>query len=247
MPGKPVAPEVDRGNPTSVHGFEPLWATNCQGCHGADGTWGPARPLNDPLYQSLVTDQWLRTTISDGIAGTLMPPHAVQNGGWMTDDQIDEIVSGMRAAWAATPPPYAADSPPIIHWSGQAGDAARGRTTFNTYCSECHGEDGVGATAGSPIDSSYLALASDQAIRAAIVCGRPDLGMPDWHGNLNGAPAPQFKGLTPLTEGQVADLLAWITSHRVEFPGQPYPPTGNNEPGFRPSPKTPETEGLTHG
>jgi len=247
MPGKPVAPQVDRGDPASVHGFDALWSTNCQGCHGADGTWGPARPLNDPLYQSLVTDDWLRSTISDGISGTLMPPHAVRNGGWMTDEQIDEVVSGMRTHWATTPPSYAADSPAIIDWKGPAGNVDRGQKTFNTYCSACHGENGVGAMAGSPIDSAFLALASDQMIRATIVCGRPDVGMPDWQGNLNGKAVPQREGLTPLTTSQVADLLAWLTSHRVEFPGQPYPATGNDEPGFRPSPPQSATEALTHG
>ncbi len=247
MPGKPGKPEVDRGNPSSVHGFEPLWSTNCQGCHGAEGMWGPARPLNDPLYQSLVTDAWLRTTISDGISGTLMPPHAVRNGGWMTDEQIDELVSGMRANWATTPPPGAADAPAIIDWKKQDGSAARGLKTFNTYCSPCHGENGVGAMAGSPIDSSFLALASDQMIRATIVCGRPDVGMPDWQGKLNGKPMPQRAGLSPLTDAQVADLLAWITSHRVAFPGQPYPPGGNDAPGFRPTPSKSDGEAPSHG
>ena len=233
MPGRPTVPEGNRGNPETVHGFAPLWATNCQGCHGEDGMWGPARPLNDPLYQSLVTDDWLRTTISDGIKGTLMPPHSIDNGGWMTEGQIDSVVSGMRANWATTPPAYAAISPAIINWGTSAGSAARGLKVFNAYCSPCHGENGVGAMAGSPIDSSFLALASDQMIRATIVCGRPDVGMPDWQGNLNGKLVPQREGLSPLTDGQVADVLAWITSHRVEFPGQPYPASGNTAPGFR--------------
>jgi len=235
MPGRPTAPEVDRGNPAAVHGFKPLWATNCQGCHGETGQWGPARPLNDPLYQALVTDAWLTATIADGIDGTLMPPHAVRNGGWMTDAQITEVVDGMRDHWRGSPPAYASASPAIINVGPPQGNAQRGLATFNTYCSPCHGQNGVGAMAGSPIDSSFLALASDQMLRATIVCGRPDVGMPDWQGNLNGAPVPQREGLAPLTAGQIEDVLTWIVSHRVEFPGQPYPDSGNNEPGFRPS------------
>ena len=235
MPGRPTVPEVDRGNPAAVHGFEPLWSTNCQGCHGAEGLWGPARPLNDPLYQSLVTDAWLNRTIAEGIPGTLMPPHAVRNGGWMTDSQIDEIVKGMRTHWRGTPPAYASSSPAIIGLAPEPGDPARGRHVFNSYCSPCHGENGIGAMAGSPIDSAFLALVSDQMLRATIVCGRPDVGMPDWMGNLNGKPVPQREGLTPLTATQINDVLAWITSHRVEFPGQPYPPGGNTQPGFKPA------------
>jgi hypothetical protein len=84
-----------------------------------DSSLNPAAdqtPLNDPLFQSLVTDQWLQETISNGIPGTLMPPHSVDNGGWITDSQIEEIVSGMRTAWRGTPPAYAASSPAIINW-----------------------------------------------------------------------------------------------------------------------------------
>ena len=233
MPGRPTAPQVDRGNPASVHGFAPLWSINCQGCHGETGIWGAARPLNDPLYQSLVTDKWLQETISNGIPGTLMPPHSVDNGGWITDSQIEELVSGMRTAWRGTPPAYAASSPAIINWKKTKANVAAGRTVFNTYCSPCHGENGVGAMAGSPINSAFLALASDQMLRATIVCGRPDVGMPDWQGNLNGKPVPERAGLAPLSDQQVTDVLAWITSHRVAYPGQPYPAGGNTTPGFR--------------
>jgi cytochrome c oxidase cbb3-type subunit 3/ubiquinol-cytochrome c reductase cytochrome c subunit len=232
MPGKPTAPQIERGNAEAVHGFKNLWDTNCQGCHGQDGMWGAARPLNDPLYQSLVTDEWLTATVSNGIKGTLMPAHSIANGGRLTDEQISEIVSGMRAEWTGTPPSYAKDSPAIIEPQAKPGDPAKGLTTFNTWCSPCHGENGVGAMAGSPIDSSFLALASDQMILATIVCGRPDVGMPDWQGNLNGKPVPQREGLAPLSDTQIQDLLAWITSHRVAFPGQPYPPDGNQAPGF---------------
>jgi cytochrome c oxidase cbb3-type subunit 3/ubiquinol-cytochrome c reductase cytochrome c subunit len=233
MPGRPTVPEVDRGNPSSIHGFTPLWSINCQGCHGEQGLWGAARPLNDPLYQSLVTDEWLKATISNGVPGTLMPPHSVDNGGWITKIQIDELVAGMRTQWRGTPPSYAANSPAIINWKKTASSPAAGLKVFNTYCSTCHGENGVGAIAGSPIDASYLALVSDQMMRATIVCGRLDVGMPDWQGNLNGKPVPERAGLPPLSEQQVTDVLAWITSHRVEYPGQPYPASGNNSPGFR--------------
>jgi len=232
MPGKPTAPQIERGNAEAMHGFADLWGSNCQGCHGADGIWGPARPLNDPLYQSLVTDDWLIATVSNGIDGTLMPAHSVSNGGRLTNEQIQEIISGMRANWMGTPPPYAAQSPAIINFKDTAGDPAKGLTTFNTWCAPCHGKNGVGAMAGSPIDSSFLALASDQMIRATIVCGRPDVGMPDWQGNLNGTLVPQREGLAPLSTTQIEDLMAWITSHRVEFPGQPYPTGGNTSPGF---------------
>jgi cytochrome c oxidase cbb3-type subunit 3/ubiquinol-cytochrome c reductase cytochrome c subunit len=55
------------------------------------------------------------------------------------------------------------------------------------------------------IDPAYLALVSDQALRSAVVAGRPDLGMPDWRGGASAS---------PLTAQDVADVVAWMASHR---------------------------------
>ena len=55
------------------------------------------------------------------------------------------------------------------------------------------------------IDPTYLALVSDQALRTAVVAGRPDLGMPDWRGGASAA---------PLTAQEVVDVVAWMASHR---------------------------------
>jgi cytochrome c oxidase cbb3-type subunit III len=55
------------------------------------------------------------------------------------------------------------------------------------------------------VDPAYLALVSDQALRTAVVAGRPDLGMPDWRG----AHASE-----PLGAQEVSDVVAWMASHR---------------------------------
>ena len=39
---------------TSVTDFSTLYEDNCAGCHGRDGRFGAARPLNDPLYLALI-------------------------------------------------------------------------------------------------------------------------------------------------------------------------------------------------
>ena len=55
---------------------------------------------------------------------------------------------------------------------------------------------------------------SDQALRTAIVVGRPALGMPDWRGARTGP---------PMSAQEIADVIAWLVEKRPEFPGQPYP------------------------
>ena len=73
------------------------------------------------------------------------------------------------------------------------------------------------------MNDSFLALVSDQALRSTIICGRRDLGMPDYRGELDGQPVAERKGLQPLDDQQVSDLVAWLISHRQTFPGAPFP------------------------
>ena len=66
-----------------------------------------------------------------------MPPFAISAGGSLTDQQVDALVHGMRAAWfkagtldGANAPPYKAVKP---------ADAAHGQQVYTTYCASCHG------------------------------------------------------------------------------------------------------------
>ena len=141
-----------------------------------------------------------------------MPAFAESAGGLLTDKQIDVIVEQIRSRWGkpgildgANPPAYAAKS---------AGDPERGQAAYKTYCESCHGSDGRGGPKGSAItDDSFLALVSDQGLRTIVIAGRPELGAPDWRGNVRGK---------PMSDQEVTDVVAWLASRRVEVPGQPY-------------------------
>jgi mono/diheme cytochrome c family protein len=140
-----------------------------------------------------------------------MPGFAHSSGGFLSNEQIDVIVAGMRSRWARpetaslNPPPYAARVP---------GDAKRGATVYGSFCSSCHGPDGRGGSkAGSIVDSSYLALVSDQGLRTLVIVGRSEFGFPDWR---NDAPNK------PMTPEDISDVVAWLIEQRAEFPGQPY-------------------------
>lgn len=186
--------------------FEILYATNCAGCHGADGKGGAARGLADPVFLHIADDATLRRVTASGVAGTAMPAFAKTAGGPLNGEQIDALARGMRARWAAggrasdlSPPPYS---------SSTAGDPARGADAFATFCSKCHGADGRGGAGGSSIvDASYLSLVSDQSLRTTVIAGRPDLGAPDWRGNVPGH---------PMSPDEVSDVVAWLTAKRQQ-------------------------------
>ena len=54
--------------PADVTDFPALFSKHCSGCHGGDGQCGPAPPLNDPLFQALVSDSQLADLIRQGRA-----------------------------------------------------------------------------------------------------------------------------------------------------------------------------------
>jgi cytochrome c oxidase cbb3-type subunit III len=198
--------------PNEVLEFATLYAENCAGCHGAEGRGGAAIALADPVYLAIADAAVMRRVIANGVRGTAMPAFADSAGGMLTDKQIDVISTEMRSRWsrhgileAANPPSYA---------SKATGNAREGEVAYKTYCESCHGPGGRGGQKGSAItDDSFLALVSDQGLRTVVITGRPELGAPDWRGNVPGK---------PMTDQEVTDVVAWLASRRAQNPGQPY-------------------------
>src|ERR1700757_1163749 len=205
--------------PSEVVDFNALYGQNCAGCHGEDGKGGAGIALANPVFLAIADDDVIRRVASNGVPGTPMPAFAQSAGGMLTEKQIAAIVSGIRS-WAEpnavgnqTLPPYAAPVP---------GDPQRGADAYRTYCSSCHGADGRGGTKGSAIvDGSYLALVSDQQLRTVVIAGRPELGAPDWRGDVEGR---------PMSAKDISDVVAWLSSQRPKFPGQPYPTAAASPP-----------------
>jgi cytochrome c oxidase cbb3-type subunit III len=198
--------------PNEVLEFGTLYAENCAGCHGAEGRGGAAIALANPVYLAIADDAAIRKVIANGVRGTAMPAFAESAGGMLTDAQIDVITKEIRSRWSqpgildsVTSPSYAPKS---------TGNAQRGEVAYRTYCESCHGPGGSGRRKGSAItDDSFLALVSDQELRTIVITGRPELGAPDWRGNVLGK---------PMSDQEVTDVVAWLASQRAQNPGQPY-------------------------
>jgi cytochrome c oxidase cbb3-type subunit 3 len=198
--------------PDKIMDFNFLYGSNCAGCHGVDGKGGAAIAVGDPVYLAVADDATIRRVTADGVPGTSMPAFAQQSGGMLTDAQVGVIVNGVRSRWArpdalrgALPPPYAAQAP---------GDPKHGGVVFGVFCASCHGADGSGSKrASSIVNGSYLALVSDQCLRTIVICGRPELGAPDWRGDMPGL---------PMSPQEISDVVAWLSAQRPQFPGQPY-------------------------
>jgi cytochrome c oxidase cbb3-type subunit III len=168
--------------------------------------------LANPVYLAITDEAAMRNVIANGVHGTSMPAFAESAGGMLTDKQVDAITTGMRSRWSqrgildgVDPPSYTAKS---------TGSAVAGEVAYQTYCASCHGPSGRGGARGSSItDDSFLALVSDQGLRTIVITGRPELGAPDWRGNVPGK---------PMSDQEISNVVAWLASQRVKNPGKPY-------------------------
>ena len=205
LPGKPP-PGAEVPRPDAVLDPVVLYSANCAGCHGAEGTHGPAVALGDPVYLAIADDQTIRSTVASGRPGTAMSAFSQKEGGMLTEEQIVAIVRGIRERWGSTDRMAGVTTPPYP--VSAYGDAKRGEATYDTFCSSCHGRGTSGGPkAGSVTDPAYLSLISDQGLRTLVITGRPDFGAPDWRGNVPGR---------PMTNQEIADVVAWLSSQRPE-------------------------------
>jgi mono/diheme cytochrome c family protein/rhodanese-related sulfurtransferase len=88
-----------------------------------------------------------------------------------------------------------------------------GRALYNRYCALCHGRklQGYAADHANALgNQNFLAIASDDFLRAAIREGRPGTPMSPW-GRVRGG---------PLAEPEVDDIIAYIRAHARRPPRQ---------------------------
>jgi mono/diheme cytochrome c family protein len=206
LPGKPN--EKNKPKPANkVLDFSKLYSRSCAGCHGADGRFGPAPPLNDPIFLAIVPDAELLKVITNGRPGTSMPAFLQDLGGPLTAAQVKAVAEGIKPRWG---PGQAPTDVPAYRADGK-GDPGQGARVFARACAGCHGDAGTGTKDIGPIHTpAFLGLVSDQALRRVIITGRSDLGMPNFAaGDSRGL------GFKPLTSKDVADLVALLASWRA--------------------------------
>lgn len=185
-----------------------LFQTHCAACHGDNGNGGVGVPLTLPDFQYGVDDRFLRMTIRHGRPGRVMPAFTE-----LSDAEVEALVKHIRS-WAP--------GKPIIHGDDHIeGNPERGKQLFAENCATCHGSqgeggEGTGVTFSRPRDlpiiapalnnSGFLAAASDQLIKAAVVNGR------------EGTPMPSFRK-RGLSDEQINDIVSYVRS----FENQPDP------------------------
>src|SRR5580704_917694 len=152
------------GSLATLHAQPPgaaIFASNCAGCHGADGRGGEHAPniATAPEVQHLM-DRELAGVIRYGISGAGMPAFSS-----LKQQEVADVVSYLR----------------ILQGRGDIvklpGDPNRGEALFfgKAQCSDCHMVNGKGGFIGSDL-SVYGADAGPDQIRAIIL--DPDKNLP---------------------------------------------------------------------
>ena len=220
-PGRPMA-DSEAVRPNEVLNFDTLYQQNCAGCHGDQGKGGAAIALNSPVYLQIADDATIRRVTAQGVPGTAMPAFAESSGGMLTDEQISAIVGGIRSRWTKPKHDFLDPAPPSYQ-ALAPGNPQHGDSVYGTYCASCHGAAGRGGShAGSIVDDSFLTLASDQYLRTIVIVGRPELGAPDWRGNVSGK---------PMSQQDISDVVAWLSAQRPKpaLSSSTKSPTGGNQ------------------
>jgi mono/diheme cytochrome c family protein len=246
-PGRPRS--GDRPVPADqVADFGTLYTTHCAGCHGADGTLGPAPPLNDPLFLAIVPDAELERVIREGRAvtreqqspmpafslgkGSRLSPAQVQvwaqvqedthaaprQQGRLTADQVKVLAKGIKERWG--PLASLPDSvPPYIAPKGtSAGKKEEGARVFARACAGCHGMEGEGVKR----DGRLRRKINDPAFLALIsdqeLRRYAITGRPDLGMPPYDGKAGRSPDFQPLTSQEIDDVVALLACWRQGGP-----------------------------
>ena len=111
------------GEPRAILAGGALFRAQCATCHGADGRGIvsiDAPDLTLMWARDGVDDAFVYNVIRDGVPGSIMPPHS-----------LNETELWMLVAFLASQSPSGSDA-------DFTGDAGNGRRLFAAHCAECH-------------------------------------------------------------------------------------------------------------
>lgn len=175
-----------------------LYDTSCSGCHqpGAIGKAGFAPSLSNNEFLSIVSADYLFSTIKEGIEGTGMGPQE-----YLGDENIHAIVSYLQSL----SPVSGRRSEEVAKQPPARGDAKKGAVIFHDICSTCHGPAGIGFEAGGSGPAigtpGFLKKASDGYIRTTIKEGRGNTMMKGFVGP---------EGLANLNSQEIEDIVTYL-------------------------------------
>ena len=187
---------VTKGNAKEGH---EAFKLNCSACHKADGTGtiGLAPSIRNRDFLALASDDFIRQTIKKGRMGTSMIARPD-----LSKKVVGDMIAYLRSLEVKNPVKIHVD-----HNKKHKGDAQKGKNTFAIHCASCHGDKGVGYSAGGSGPAigtkGFLDVASDDYIYKTLKLGRIGTAMRSFIG---------AKGLSNLTDEDAGDIIQYLRS-----------------------------------
>lgn len=180
-----------------------LYAENCAVCHGENGEGRVGATLAQN-WPSIRPDLRIRETVENGILGSPMIAWSQANGGPLSGEEIDALVTYILT-WETGGPRYIAPTPTfaprvlITAIPNVEGDPNRGALLFEQNCVVCHGTSGEGRV-GAALAKSFASVRPDLAVKNTVSNGVSGSPMPAWS---------QAKG-GPFSDQDVNDVTAFV-------------------------------------
>ncbi len=173
-----------------------FYAENCAVCHGLSGEGiGATPPLNNPALLTMPYED-LYKTIARGRYQTAMPAWAIEDGGPLSDYQIDELVMlVLYGNWGKTSDrvvnlglaplvPFTTEADPaLLAEIGNLPDGATLQTAvtlFAANCVSCHGADGLGTGIAPALNDPLVREKTAEEITRIITFGNTGTLMAGW-------------------------------------------------------------------
>jgi len=180
-----------------------LYAENCSVCHGLAGEGiGAAPALDNPALRE-ADPAVLTKTIARGVYGTSMPAWNLEDGGSLSDYQVNQMVTlVLHGDWLETRDrvvnlglapkvPFSSQPDPAILAQVQAlpdGELlAAGVNLFAGQCVACHGPDGSGSSLAPALNDPVVRAKTPEELERTIRLGVPGTLMSSWEKALDDA------------------------------------------------------------
>lgn len=180
-----------------------IFADNCAVCHGLEGEGRVGATLAKD-WPSIRPDLQIRSTIENGIENSPMIAWSHENGGPLSDEDIDALVAYILSWETGGPRIIPATPTPVLRGvitpvPGVEGDPNRGALLYDQNCAVCHGPEGQGRI-GATLAKAWPAIRPDLRVRTTISEGIENSAMPAWS-QANGG---------PLTESDIDDITSYV-------------------------------------